>query len=287
MDPVRFFSRSVIHLRRSVAPSYLTRSPLTYSPAFRAFASRAMSTSSSIQEKLDILQNYSACDVSDALLKLQKPADGSPARAGHLADFTPFSPTLGRNTTTPKIIAPASTVKFIPKSASPSDYQEAKTELDPNKLFPTNHHWVDVAEPQTIVLIDQPLNQNCAVLGGIMALRMARLNVKGVIVNGRIRDLAEIQGASLPVWAKSTSTVGTGAEAKAGLRNVRVDVGGVSVEPGDIVFADPLEGVVVIPRHLLDSVLEVMPRLVEMDESVKTAVESGMSVKEAFGKFRG
>ncbi|KAL4865857.1 hypothetical protein BDV12DRAFT_187853 [Aspergillus spectabilis] len=242
-------------------------------------ASRTMSTS--IQEKLDILQNYSACDVSDALLKLQKSADGSPPRAGYLADLTPFSPTLGRNTTTPRIIAPASTIKFIPKSSPP-----APISPDPSTTFPDDKHWVDVAEPHTILLIEQPPNQHCAVVGGIMAARMKVLGIKGVVVNGRIRDLAEIQGSGLSVWARGTSTVGTGAEAKPGLRGVPVDVGGVVVSPGDIIFCDPLEGVVAIPRDLLDQVLEIMPKLISMDDKVKEAVEQGESVYDAFKRFR-
>jgi regulator of RNase E activity RraA len=69
-----------------------------------------------------------------------------------------------------------------------------------------------------------------------MAVRMKSLGIQGVVVNGRIRDLSEIHAANLPVWAKGTSTVGTGAEAKAGLRNVKIDVGGVDVEPVYLLF---------------------------------------------------
>ncbi|KAL2819534.1 hypothetical protein BJX63DRAFT_418871 [Aspergillus granulosus] len=263
--------------RPTIVPQHTLRSPIQFSSAFPA--PRTMSTS--LQEKLDALQKYSACDVSDALLKLQKPGSGAP-RAGHLADFTPFSPTLGRNTITPKVIAPASTIKFIPKdSPSPSPDQHS-----PSTTFPPATHWVDNTEPDTIVVIEQPAGQHCAVVGGIMALRMKYLGIRGVVVNGRIRDLAEIQGCSLPVWAKGTSTVGTGAEAKAGLRGVRVEIGGVGVEPGDIIFCDPLEGVVAIPRDLLDQVLEIMPKLVDMDDKVKVEVERGSSAFDAFQKCR-
>lgn len=64
-----------------------------------------------------------------------------------------------------------------------------------------------------------------------MAVRMKYLGVRGAVVNGRVRDLGEITGCGLPVWAQGTSTVGSGAEAKPGLRNVPVDVGGVTVNP--------------------------------------------------------
>jgi regulator of RNase E activity RraA len=56
---------------------------------------------------------------------------------------------------------------------------------------------------------------------------------------------------------------------------------------GDIVFLDPEEGVVVIPRDLLDETLSLMPKLVSADDKVKDAVINGMTVAEAFKKFRG
>lgn len=43
---------------------------------------------------------------------------------------------------------------------------------------------------------------------------------------------------------------------------------------------------VAIPRDLLDPVLELMPKLVAMDDRVKEAVVQGMSVFDAFQKYR-
>lgn len=56
---------------------------------------------------------------------------------------------------------------------------------------------------------------------------------------------------------------------------------------GDIIVCDPVEGVVAIPRDLLDAVLETMPKLVAMDDRVKEAVGQGVSVLDAFKRFRG
>lgn len=48
-----------------------------------------------------------------------------------------------------------------------------------------------------------------------------------------------------------------------------------------------MEGVVVIPQDKLDSVIEIAPKLVRADDKVKEEVEKGMTVREAFAKFRG
>lgn len=47
-----------------------------------------------------------------------------------------------------------------------------------------------------------------------------------------------------------------------------------------------MEGVVVIPRELLGPVLELMPKLISMDDQAKDAVAQGMTVTDAFKKFR-
>ena len=55
---------------------------------------------------------------------------------------------------------------------------------------------------------------------------------------------------------------------------------------GDLIFSDPVEGVVVIPQEKLHALIELIPKLVRADEGVKKDVEAGMTVKEAFAKHR-
>lgn len=121
-----------------------------------------------------------------------------------------------------------------------------------------------------------------------MAARMVRLGAKGVVVDGRVRDLDTLRGLGVPIWTKGTSIVGAAGESKAWAVNVQVHIGNVIVEPGDLVMIDPAEsGVVVIPRKAVDKVLEMLPKLVEADENVMAMVIGGGEVGEAFRKFRG
>jgi regulator of RNase E activity RraA len=137
------------------------------------------------KDQLQALRNYTACDISDALLKLKVP------NCGFIPDlnlYTPPAASLSRQV----LIAPASTVLFAPKSSTDlSSYPEANV--------PTGKHYVDLTEPESIVVISQPKGQICAVLGGIMALRMKVLHAKGVVVHGRVRDIEELATTGLPV----------------------------------------------------------------------------------------
>lgn len=68
---------------------------------------------------------------------------------------------------------------------------------------------------------------------------------------------------------------------------VAVEVNGVQVNPGDVAFSDPGNGVVIIPRDKVGQVLELLPSLVAADARVKEDVVKGMSVYEAFKLHRG
>ncbi|KAH8668129.1 ribonuclease E inhibitor RraA/Dimethylmenaquinone methyltransferase [Tricladium varicosporioides] len=217
--------------------------------------------------QIETLKKYTACDVADALLRLKVP------NAGFLPDLKLHAPpsSLKQNIT----IAPASTVIFASKNG------EGVSLLPPENV-PPGKHYVDLTEAGTIVVMSQPEGQKCAILGGIMALRMKILNAQGVVVNGRVRDVVELGSTGLPIWAKATSVVGTGAEARPHALQVPLNVNGTIVNPGDIVFSDAINGVVVIPQNLVSRVLELLPSLVSADDRVKEDVEKGMTVQEAF-----
>jgi regulator of RNase E activity RraA len=138
-------------------------------------------------QALGILGRYGACDISDALLKLKVPG------AGFLPDLIPYCDQISQDTGKPKpiLVAPASTVLFIPKN-------DSRSALPPSNI-PTGKHWVDLTQTGTIAILSQPEGQKNAVLGGIMALRMKKLSAIGVVVNGRIRDIEELKATELMV----------------------------------------------------------------------------------------
>ncbi|GAB0137095.1 menaquinone methyltransferase [Epichloe bromicola] len=248
-------------------------------------------------------QQYTACDISDALLKLKVPG------AGYLADLVPYSSkpsSSSDDATSPTpTIAPVSTILFAAKGETPAA---------PAPNMPKDTHWADVSEPGTFVVMKQAPGQTNAICGGIMALRMKMRRVEGIIVAGRVRDVQELRSTKLPVGespppplppfllllffffpqlnqngqilALGQSTVGSGGGSIPWALQVPLDINGVNVSPGDIAFQDPANGVVVIPRDKVDQVLEMLPRLTSADDKVKEDVLKGMSVHDAFQLHR-
>ncbi|KAF3912222.1 hypothetical protein ABW21_db0209856 [Orbilia brochopaga] len=238
--------------------------------------SEAVSAAWLEDSRIEALRTYNACDISDALLKLKVPG------AGFLADVVLHTPkhhtALLPDSLTPipdPLIAPAHTVLFAPKSSTV-----------PGTL-PPNTHFADLTPASTITVISQPPGQRNAVLGGLVAARIQKLGCAAVVVDGRIRDVSELVSLGLHVWAKGTSTVGAGAEARCVSVGEEIEVAGIRITPGDVIFADPVNGVVCIPKDRLNDVLELLPKITGADEKVRTDVlENGSSLQEAFNKHR-
>ncbi|CCF32375.1 DlpA domain-containing protein [Colletotrichum higginsianum] len=219
--------------------------------------------------RIAALREFTACDISDALVKLKVPGAG----------FLPDLQLLGRPSAAdaPVIIAPASTILFARKGEM----------LDsPQANIPKDTHWADMTQSGTVVIIRQPDGQKNAVCGGIMAVRMKVRQAKAVVVVGRARDLGELASTGIPIWTRGFSTVGAGAESTPWAVQVPINVDGTVINPGDLVFADPANGVVAIPKDKIDQVLELLPKLTAADDKVKEDVLRGVSVHDAFKNHR-
>lgn len=88
------------------------------------------------------------------------------------------------------------------------------------------------------------------------------------------------------MWAVNHSTVGYGGESKVLSIGTKLEINKVTIVPGDLVFCDPMDGIVIIPQELVDRVIEVMPGRVAGDSKVKEAVEAGSDVQTAIQKYR-
>ena len=81
--------------------------------------------------------------------------------------------------------------------------------------------------------------------------------------------------------------MGAGAECKPWAVQVSVEVSGLEVNPMDIIMLSSQDSAAIrIPRKLLDPVLEHLERRRSAENEIKKAVEGGMSVGDAFEKFR-
>ena len=103
-----------------------------------------------------------------------------------------------------------------------------------------------VAEPGEgrVLVIDGGGSMRRSMVGGNVAAEAAANGWAGVLVNGAVRDTLELQATDLAVHALGTVPRKTEKHG-VGQRDVAVTFGGVTIHPGDHLYAD-LDGVVVV-----------------------------------------
>ena len=128
------------------------------------------------------------------------------------------------------------------------------------------HTIINMLRPGEVLVIDAENFDNRAVWGGILNSRAMLQKINGVVVDGAVRDIAELRDMPLPVFASATSPAGPHKGWGGSIDDV-ISCGGVSVTPGDIILADD-DGVTVVPLARAETVLVEAQKKVQFEADV-------------------
>ena len=139
----------------------------------------------------------------------------------------------------------------------------------------------EVTQSGDVVAVDGGGRADAAILGDILAGAVARRGVVGIVVDGAVRDVEGIDQVGIPTFARNAHPA-TGSNEGPGALNVPVQVGGVTVHPGDVIRGDS-SGVVVVPRAHLDTVIALTREVAQRETAWRQALADGASVAAATG----
>lgn len=117
--------------------------------------------------------------------------------------------------------------------------------LDDNSLV---REALETIPEGSVLVVNNGGSKKCAMLGDRLAAIAVTRGIVGVIVNGCIRDSAEIAEMDLGVFSLGTMPLKSKKSGK-GNANVPTDFGGITWTPGHFVYADE-DGVVVSEKPL-------------------------------------
>jgi len=143
------------------------------------------------------------------------------------------------------------------------------------------HKAIYVARAGDVLVVDSGEYVEAGPWGGIMTTAAKQRKIEGLVINGSVRDSAEIIQMDFPVFSKGLSIKGT-SKALGGLINHPISIGNVVINPGDIVLGDR-DGVVVIPRQDAEEICKRCQRRSEKERDITEKLKAGHSTLELYG----
>jgi RraA family protein len=135
------------------------------------------------------------------------------------------------------------------------------------------HKALDTARPGDVIVVDAGGFADQAIIGELMMSRAKQRGIAGIVIWGAIRDSAEIGAGSYPVYACGVTHRGPYKDGP-GEINVPIAIGGMPVNPGDIIVGDA-DGLVAVPQELAEQVLASAKAIVAKETAAMKQIQAG------------
>jgi 4-hydroxy-4-methyl-2-oxoglutarate aldolase len=135
------------------------------------------------------------------------------------------------------------------------------------------HAAVEVCQPGDVLVVVNTAPSTHGMVGDLLATSLVARGVRGLVIDAGVRDTADLREMGFPVWTRHVSCQGT-VKATPGSVNVPVVLGGITINPGDVVCADD-DGVVVISREEAEWALEKSEARLAKEHETRRRLEAG------------
>ena len=127
-------------------------------------------------------------------------------------------------------------------------------------------------------------SMNCAAWGEILTATARTRGGAGAVIDGFHRDTPRVIEQNWPVFSRGSFAQDAGVRSSVLDFRCTVEIGGVLVEPGDLIFAD-IDGVLVIPRSIEQRVIQQALEKVAGEKIVRNEIESGSTSTAVFDRY--
>lgn len=143
---------------------------------------------------------------------------------------------------------------------------------------------IDAGGAGSVYVMEVEDGADIAGMGGLMGTAMSARGYSGAVIDGGVRDVAQLKRIQFPVYALGpvpSTSVGHYRFAGTG---IPIHCDGVAVSAGDVVAADQ-DGVVVVPKSRAAEVLVRAQALDNSEHAMYPYIEKYHSIVEAVKKF--
>ncbi|MEI2416425.1 RraA family protein [Orrella sp. JC864] len=128
------------------------------------------------------------------------------------------------------------------------------------------HKALELAAPGDVIVVDAGGDLTNAIIGEIMVRFAQRRALGGFVIHGAIRDSAALRAGSLPVYAAGVTHRGPYKDGPGSI-NVPVSLGGMVIEPGDLVLGDD-DGLLCVPYGQAQAILDAAREKQDIEEKM-------------------
>ena len=141
--------------------------------------------------------------------------------------------------------------------------------------------------PAGAVVICQPNNHWIALMGELSAAALRLRGVRGYVVDGLVRDVQLLVDAGFPTFCRGATPKDIVSRWMPDALGAPITIGDVTIVTSDYVLGDR-DGVVTIPRAIVEDVVDRTEAVARTENQVRTAILEGMDARHAYlayGKF--
>jgi len=143
---------------------------------------------------------------------------------------------------------------------------------------------VDLCQPDDVLIAAAHGSTRSAIWGELLTTAARNQGCVGAIVDGAVRDIAQMRKLNFPVFARGSSAYDSRDRQRVTDIGVPVTIGGVTFRPGDLVIAD-CDGVVVVPHEIEEEAVRRAWIKVHDENTVRDAIRAGMKAADAFDRY--
>ena len=143
---------------------------------------------------------------------------------------------------------------------------------------------LDSVLPGEVVVASTADSLQNAPWGELLSTAARARGARGAAIDGLVRDVRKIQALQFPVFARGIKPVDSKGRGVILDYNVPIICAGVSVKPGDLVFAD-FDGVVIVPAEVLPQVIQMATEKVDKENGSRSELMGGAYLRDVYDKY--